>query len=320
MRRDEIAELGRSYITNGGVAANRLMEFARSLSNWAVGEGLLERSPFESLGERQRQPGGAEPSRDRVMADVEVRELWSIAHPHANLLRALLLAGARIGELQRARTDHLDGDWLVVPPEHAKNGKARSIFVTPELRAQFDGRAPFLFRTVSATAVQAWVRRLQARAPWPQICPKTEGRRAEPWTPHDCRRTFATLAGRLGIAEHVITRPSPHAGRDRDLGGAEGLPEARLRRGPHRGDDAHCGVAGRDRRGVRREPPRFCLLADPEALDGERGRAPPLQRRPPARGTLRHGAHSPRRRGAPGKRRVQMGSPGDAICRHRRVD
>jgi integrase len=205
VRRAELSELLRRYATTRGpVAANRLSSFCTSFWRWSRGEGLTEADLTATLGTKQRQPGGDEQSRERVLSDAEIRSLWALDYPHANLLRALLLTGCRIAELQRATTARLDGEWLTIPPEHAKNGKAHRVFIVPEMRAQFDGGAPLLFRAVSPTAVQAWLKR---RAPDP----------ARAWTPHDLRRTFATLAARAGVAPHVIVALLNQTGADSRL-------------------------------------------------------------------------------------------------------
>jgi hypothetical protein len=72
----------------------------------------------------------------------------------------------------------------------AKNGKAHKVYLPPLARAQIDRDArPHLFASVSPTAVQAAVHRWHDRH-------GVDDR----WTPHDLRRTFASVCGDLGIA------------------------------------------------------------------------------------------------------------------------
>ena len=171
------------------VAANRLLSFTKLFLSWCAEAGMIEASPAVAL--TTRIAGGDEQSRDRILTDDEIRALWAWEGPHTHLLCALLLSGCRISELRQAVTQHVAGDRLIIPADHAKNGRAHWVHITPTLRAQFTGRAPMLFHYASATAVQACVRR------WQDF-----GDTA--WTPHDLRRTFATIAAKIGTPPHVI--------------------------------------------------------------------------------------------------------------------
>lgn len=112
-----------------------------------------------------------EPS-TRVLTHDEIKQLWAWEGNNAALLRVLLLTGLRISEGQTGRAD---GDfWRMAK---TKNKKPHWVYLTPTAKAQLT--SPF---EVSPTAVQAWVRR-----------------RGVTWTPHDLRRTFATLARTAGI-------------------------------------------------------------------------------------------------------------------------
>jgi integrase len=148
---------------------------------------MIEASPAIAL--TTRIAGGEEQSRKRTLPD-EIRALWAWNGPHTPLLRALLLLGCRISELRHATTESLVGDRLTIPAAHAKNGRAHWVHVTPTLRAEFTGRPPMLFH-YATTAVQACVRRWQ-------------GFGAGAWTPHDLRRTFATIATKLSTPPHTI--------------------------------------------------------------------------------------------------------------------
>jgi integrase len=192
--RADVASMVRGYRhdRNGDtrlVAANRLLSFTKLFLSWCAESGLLEASPAAAL--TPRIAGGEEQSRERVLADDEIRALWAWNGPHTPLLRSLLLSGCRISELRQATAPRVLGDRLVIPAEHAKNSREHWVYITPTMRAQFTGRAPLLYHYASATAVQAMVRRWQKNSP-------------TAWTPHDLRRTFATIAAKLGTPPHVI--------------------------------------------------------------------------------------------------------------------
>jgi integrase len=120
----------------------------------------------------------------RVQTHDEIRELWTWEGNNAALLRFLLLTGLRISEGQTGRAD---GDFWRM--DKTKNGKPHWVFLTTTAKAQL--AFPF---EVSNTAVQSWVKR-----------------RKVGWTPHDLRRTFATLAMDNGVLPHVVERCLNHA-------------------------------------------------------------------------------------------------------------
>ena len=206
VKRVELSDILRRYAARGPVAGNRLASFATGFWRWALGEGLTESDLTATLGAKQRLPGGRRAEPRPSATDAEIRDLWRVDAPHANLLRALILTGCRISELQRATTVHLDGDWLTIPKEHAKNKKEHRVYITPEMRAQFDGSAPLLFRAISQSAVQGWLRR-----------------RALGWMPHDLRRTFATLCARASVQPHIIVGLLNQTGTDSRLSATLGV-------------------------------------------------------------------------------------------------
>lgn len=217
LTRAEIARFVRSYAKQAPVAANRCLTNIKLALGWCVEVGYLDASPAEGL--TKRVAGGEEKSRARVLSDDELRTIWRLDSPNAALLRGLALTGCRIAELQRATPEHISDDWLLIPAEHSKNRRAHRVYVTPELREQFNGTTR-LFRAVTATGVQAWVRRLQfnvdgdkaPREPWAGMRPidRETGKPMPPWTPHDLRRTFATRLGELGVAPHIVEKLLNH--------------------------------------------------------------------------------------------------------------
>ncbi len=200
-----LRKTARSGSTGGRVSQNRLLAFAKLWLGWCVECGYIERNPAEDL--TPRVAGGKEQSRERVLALEEIRRLWHLDAPHAPLFRALLLTGCRIRELQLARCGdlHVDPDApqngplsLTIPKEHSKNGKLHRVPLSTLALLQMNmngkpGEPLFPGSNTSATAVQAWLKRWHAR----------EG--TEPWTPHDLRRTFATLLASDELRVSVAT-------------------------------------------------------------------------------------------------------------------
>ncbi|MFO1311769.1 MAG: integrase family protein [Burkholderiales bacterium] len=196
----DVSRMVAAYRRRAPVAAMRLLAFTKALFAWCASFGYADRSPAANV--EARTFGVKEEARERVLTAEEIRAFWHADDlPHVPLLRFLLLTGLRIAEAQRAEVGRIDrAHWLTIPPEHAKNGKEHRVYLPPLARAQIEREArPHLFFAVSPTAVQAGLHRWHDRH-------GLEDR----WTPHDLRRTFASLCGDVGVAPHVIAKLLNH--------------------------------------------------------------------------------------------------------------
>lgn len=179
----------KTYADRAPVAANRCLAFWKLVMRYAIGSGYIQVSPLQETS--AVVVGGEEKSRDVTLTDDQIQALWQSDHKHAPLLRALLLTGCRISELQSARVEHLDGDRLHIPDNKSK--RPHWVAITPTLRDQFGDWNGYLFEKVSPTAVQSRLRR--------------EG---TAWRPHDLRRTFASIAAKTQPM-HVLTKCLNHS-------------------------------------------------------------------------------------------------------------
>lgn len=182
-----IASMIQRYRVRGPRSADQLRTVTRSLMRYAVEIGVRPDNPAAAL---TRRVSGYKPQdRERVLADGELRQVWAIAHDNGRLLRFLLLTGLRISE---ARLGERHNDRWCVTAALSKNGKAHWVHLTPTALAQLP------LPRVSATAVQAWVKR------W------CEREQMIPFTPHDCRRTAATRMGDGQVQPFIIERAINH--------------------------------------------------------------------------------------------------------------
>jgi integrase len=184
----ELADSLKNYAKNAPVAANRCLAFWKLIFKFAVGSGYLNTPPLTDT--TATDIGGPETKREITLTDDEIAALWRSEHAHAPLLRGLLLTGCRISELQAARNSDIDGDTLHIPITKTK--RPHWVHITTELRAQFGDFNGRLFNAVSPTAVQARLRRQKSR-----------------WTPHDLRRTFATITAKTQPPQ-IITKCLNH--------------------------------------------------------------------------------------------------------------
>jgi integrase len=148
-------------------------------------------------------------SRDRVLSDDELRQLWPAldnAGKFGEVLKLLLLTGQRRSEVTGMAWAEIepDGTWTI-PGERYKTGKVHSV---PLSAAALDiiGRQPRTseyvfrsrwggpFRNYSKTKID-----LDRTVPLPH------------WTLHDLRRTARTLMARAGVRPDIAERVVGHA-------------------------------------------------------------------------------------------------------------
>lgn len=181
-----MADKLKAYAKVSPVSANRCLSNWKLALDFGVESGYMDTNPLART--TSKVVGGEEKTRDRVLTDAEIRTVWAWEGHNASLLRFLLLTGLRISEAQQGRQDGTL--WRV---DTTKNGKAHWCHLPTLAAAQIE---PW---TTSPTAVQAWLQRQCAR----------EG--VAPFTPHDCRRTFATRLAGLKVAPHIVEKCLNHS-------------------------------------------------------------------------------------------------------------
>ena len=200
---DGIVESGRP------VAANRALTAIRKLFNWAVERDIIASSPCAGV-----KPPTPEQSRDRVLGDDELCNVWRAADqlsgPFGALVKLLMLTGQRRDEVARMSWSEVDLDarlWTL-PKERSKNGQPHDIPLSepavailaslPRIGDTFvlttDGKA-------ASSNYSANKRRLDALLPADMPA----------WRLHDLRRTAASGMARLGINLPVIEKVLNHS-------------------------------------------------------------------------------------------------------------
>ena len=127
-RRDVLDLLDGLVESGRPVAANRALTAIRKMFNWAMERDIIASSPCAGV-----KPPTPEQSRDRVLTDSELRDIWLAADklggPYAALVKLLMLTGQRRDEVARMTWSEVDLDarlWTL-PKERSKNGQPHDI-------------------------------------------------------------------------------------------------------------------------------------------------------------------------------------------------
>jgi integrase len=190
------------------VAANRLHAVLSAFFGWAKGKRYVAVNPCTDL-ERPAE----EKARDRVLSDDELRKVWlaagDLGHPHAGIVRLLILTGQRRGEIADLRWSEIDLDERVIhlPKERTKNARAHDVPLSAQALATIAG----LLRLVDAERVFT-VRRKPFRSFYYLRSRIEEVSGVTKWTLHDIRRTVASGLQRLGVRLEVTEAVLNHRG------------------------------------------------------------------------------------------------------------
>lgn len=213
--------------------AKLTLSLIRQMFRFAMDRDLVPYDPTASI--RKSKIGGKDSERDRVLSEEEI-ELLAVQVPEAMLIPStsaaiwiMLATCCRVGELVNAKWVHIDFEqkaWLI-PPENSKNGKPHQIALSDFAMERFKE----LYR-LSGSSQWCYPSRHADTAISPKTIAKQIGDRQRPvdtkpmkgrssqsqsltlsggrWTPHDLRRTGATMMTALGVMPEVAERCLNH--------------------------------------------------------------------------------------------------------------
>lgn len=215
----------------GNVLANHLFGDLRQFFNWCYDRELIEKHPLQGI--NKAKVGGAQPERDRVLGIDEIKMIKDKL-PDAHMERQTVLAIwlmlstlARVGELTQARWEHIDmqaGTWIV-PAGNSKNAKEHTIFLSTFAQRHFEELKTINFWSdwcfpstrhdghLCLRSISKQIKDRQRDTALSNRSLKGLGALTLPgggWTPHDLRRTGATMMGELGASSEVIERCLNH--------------------------------------------------------------------------------------------------------------
>lgn len=250
-----LASLRRAHVTNlldniskRGVTrtVGIILADLRQMFTFALIRELIPVDP--TIGLKKASWGGIAKERDRVLSDHEIRQLAS-ALPDAEMIEAsqraiwiMLSTLARVGELSKAKWADIDfetGQWTISKEnsknrlEHVVNLSSFALGHFAELKTVATAEAEKLERPMSdyvlparrhqghvcekSLAKQIGDRQRGDNKPMSRRSPHTNALTLPggKWTPHDLRRTGATVMGNLGIRPDVIEKCLNHVEQNR---------------------------------------------------------------------------------------------------------
>jgi integrase len=189
------------------IEANRVLSATRKMFNWSLQRDILSVSPCIGV-----KPPSAERSRDRVLNDEELRNVWHAADrlggPFGALVKLLILIGQRRTEVGGMRWSELDGELWTLPASRTKNGQKHDVplgGMALKILASLPRIGDFVLGATGARPANDYAarkRRLDALLPADM----------PPWRLHDLRRSVASGMARLGVNLPVIEKVLNHSG------------------------------------------------------------------------------------------------------------
>lgn len=221
--RAQVRDLVRRVMDRGSpIAANRLLAVVRKLFAWAVDEGIIEESP--SLGIKSP---GKKVSKDRVLTPDEVRAVWALLEPLTprrkddpapegpvlamspdvrRALRLILVTAQRPGEVAGMTWEEVEGSWWTIPAERAKNGLSHRVHLSKLALEVLGTRGEgYVFPSPRPKAGHIHINAL-AQA----VRVNQQALGVAPFTPHDLRRTAASIMAGAGVAPFTVERVLNH--------------------------------------------------------------------------------------------------------------
>jgi integrase len=218
IRRGDVAKLLDTIEdANGPVAADHTLAVVRIVANWYQ---TRNEDYVSSVVKGMRRTNPKARSRDRILDDAEIGEVWRVAEAngaYGAFIRLALLTGQRREKIASMRWDDVNletGEWTIPTMEREKS-TAGSLTLPEAALAIINAQPrfasnPYVFAGEGASHAQCYSNRKSA------FDAKLSG--VAPYTVHDLRRTARSLMSRAGVRPDVAERVLGHAMR-----GVEGV-------------------------------------------------------------------------------------------------
>lgn len=229
IRKKDLVALLDAIVERGApITANRIHALLVQLFRWAEARGELgedQQNPMYGV----RRPTRREPSRNRVLSEAELKKFWKalpdveMAEPTRLALKLLLATAQRRGEITQAKWSHFDFEkkhWTI-PVELLKSSHSRrsdpephivplsplALEILGELKAVSGAGIYVLPARGDVTKHGSYSERVLSRA-----VRENEADFGIPhFTPHDLRRTAASLMTKIGVPRLHVEKVLNHS-------------------------------------------------------------------------------------------------------------
>jgi integrase len=214
INRRSISELlGDIQKNSGPIARNRTRTSISAMYKWLDAEGLIAEGTNPAAGTATADEG---PSRDRVLTQAELAEVWAaLGKDHvSDIVRLLILTGQRRDEITKLCWSEIDFDkaLITLPPMRTKNKRTHELPLAPQALTILQRWATNAAGSTNKGNGKANDKLVFDRVGWDlrkkkldkAILANRGGKQMRHWTIHDLRRTCATGLAELGILPHVI--------------------------------------------------------------------------------------------------------------------
>lgn len=205
---------GRAIVTGGTSAAARAMRCLSAMYSWAVWREFVEINPamkVQKLRDQRRERAITSDEAIRLWSVLdEAQSAWVVSPAHCDMIRLIMLTGARRNEISelRWREVDLDRSRLLLPPVRTKMGslnRSRPIALSDEARAILERKSrlgEFVFPGKIETKAmvglnKAWLK-VRALAGLDDV------------RLHDLRHSFATFAVEDGASLYLVGKALGH--------------------------------------------------------------------------------------------------------------
>ncbi len=204
-RHDVLTVLDEIVARGSPAAANRTFTVIRAMFNWAIGRGILEKSPCTGLSKPSQSN-----SSNRILSEDELHAIIYAARrtvrPYGAIVELLALLGQRRSEVSEMSWQEVDIDKKIwtIPESRAKNGRAHFVHLTPRAIEIIQAQPKTERLVFPSRSGNPFVEFSKMKILLDKECG------VGGWVLHDLRRTVVSGMASLGVAPHVADKILNH--------------------------------------------------------------------------------------------------------------